>query len=107
MLARSGDAFCRSRHFFHAASVKISPNFFDNGTQPPAFVEIFINFPVPRRAISLPNERDQLSQFFWREPTNSSFDLGQAHLAILIPEATCCNAAETFATCVPPNDVDL
>ncbi len=88
MLARSGDAFCRSRHFFHAASVKISPNFFEDGTQPPAFVEIFINLPVPRRAISLPNERDQLRAVLISV---------RLIFAILIPEAACCNAAETFA----------
>jgi len=65
-----------SRQFFHAASVKIGPNFIQNGAEPSVFIEIFIDLPIPNRAISLAQERDQFRELFRRKLINGTFDFG-------------------------------
>jgi len=56
--------------------VKIGPNFIQNGAEPSVFIEIFIDLPIPNRAISLAQERDQFRELFRRKLINGSFDFG-------------------------------
>src|SRR6266699_1636948 len=80
MLTKSADVSCRSRQRFCATSAKVCADFFYNGTQPTALVEIFINLAVPRSSITLPNELSEFGQFLRRKLINCAFDFGQAHV---------------------------
>ena len=74
--SRNAGASCQSRQFFHAASVKIVPNFIQNRAEPSVFIEILIDLPVPCRTIALAQKRDQFREFFRRKLINRSFDFG-------------------------------
>ncbi len=74
--SRNAGASCQSRQFFHAASVKIVPNFIQNRAEPSVFIEILIDLPVPCRTIAIAQKRDQFREFFRRKLINRSFDFG-------------------------------
>jgi len=78
-ISRNADASYRSRQVLKFSGVNVLAYLFQHWPQPPVLSKIGIDLPIPRRIVSLADERHEFRQLARRQRIHSILNFSQAH----------------------------